>query len=266
VTFRCPNCRGVVWLPDSKLKAADERDSHIRCRTCHQRYYSNSWRRACTEMAAIASEARRLVLADGLDLPAAYSVTLGLMTLDDARLARAERPARKVQDTPAPPPSPETTTRPVHALRWAGGVAILAAGLIYLGSAGREPLPAAGSSSTIAHTFESGAAEVATDDGGRILLVSAPDPASVLEAYCRSWKETGRLQAIDVVPPAVDPVHTRLGLLRSPAEPGSVRAITIRLDRKDGRWVAGDGRTPLEAEVAPNWTQDRTVAPRGSES
>jgi hypothetical protein len=266
VTFRCSNCHGVVWVPDSELpRQAKAPEVDVRCRKCARSFQFNAWSRVCTQGSAVAAEARRMVLGQGLDLPAAYSVALGIMTLEQVLAACPERPATGSA-------GPRSGSRPTivkrlgafDALRWVAYVVILVAGLSYLATA-RRPTTAPADAPSV-RAFAEGDAQVIADDRGRVLQISAPDPWTVLRAYCRLGRLQGRLQALDVVVPAVSPQGRRLGLLRDPATPQTVHAIPIEEDPTSGAWVSGDGRRVLEPEIAPEWAQTPLTATRVPDS
>jgi hypothetical protein len=98
-----------------------------------------------------------------------------------------------------------------------------------------------------------GSAEVLTDPRGRVVRVSAPDPRSVLAAYCRAGNEPGRYRVVDLLPSPLAPGRERIGLLEDPGGAAGLLALTIREDRAAARWVAGDGVSPLEPNAAPPW-------------
>jgi hypothetical protein len=92
-------------------------------------------------------------------------------------------------------------------------------------------------------------AEVRTDGAGRVVQVFGPSPRSVLEAYSEAADR--RLEVLDVLPAANPDERSRIGLLRDPREPRTLRAITIHEDREAGRWRAGETDRPLVTEAAP---------------
>jgi hypothetical protein len=179
-------------------------------------------------------------------------VALGVLTVDEARShgQRATRGRKRKIALELPAGMRGRTGRWAAALPLvvvgAGALAILA--LVSDRGGDRPRRGAAPRSVTV------GAAEVLRDETGRVLRISAPDPRSVLAAYCRTGRGQGRFELVDLVPAPVDPARTRLGLLRDSAERQVVLAITIEEDRD--RWVAGDGTTPIEARRAPAWASD----------
>jgi hypothetical protein len=250
VTFRCDRCQGAVWVPEDR-----EPLDTVRCRACGREFDVKGWGSRLSS-ASLAGEARRLAFAGGMDLPAAYSVALGVLTEDEVRAvpAREARGGRKTAGDSTPTRGAARRARaswvtlaPLLLLLGAG-LAILALVSGGSGAARREP-----------RTVAVGAAEVLRDGDGRVFRISAPDPRSVLTAYCRTARAGGRFEPVDLVPAPVDPARTRIGLLRDSAEPDVVLAISIEADTD--HWGAGDGRTAIEARRAPAWARDPRAAP-----
>jgi hypothetical protein len=231
-----------VWVAASEVR---ERTANVRCRACGRRFEFSAWSRICSAGAQVSQEARRMALADGIDLPGAYSVALGIMTLDDVR----QKVAARLRGADRQDQAVAVKLRPANLpLLCVLFVVVTLAAVWQLGP-GRPSLQRRGPTRSISV----GAAQVLTDRDGRVLQVSAADPRSVLTAFCRAGRSEGRFEALDVVPSTRDPARARLGLLRDPAEQRTVLAITIAEDREARRWVAGDGRAPLEAAAAPSW-------------
>ncbi len=163
-----------------------------------------------------------------------------------------ETPAKAL---PAEPPCPaalrDETAAGSSALHVVVGVALALVALAVVLS-NRSGAPAPESAGGAQARVMVGAAEVITDSNGRVTQVLGPDPRSVLVAYCRTGRLQGRFEALDVAPSPLDPKGTRVGLLRDPHEGTPTLAITILADLEANRWVAGDGRTPLEPLPAPD--------------
>lgn len=89
--------------------------------------------------------------------------------------------------------------------------------------------------------------EVQWNGKGRIIQVSGPDPWTVLASVCLAWKGE-QLQPVRVIATELQP--GRLGIAR---RAGKSDLVTIRIkeDLAAGKWVAGDGMTPLELTPAP---------------
>jgi hypothetical protein len=235
----------VVWLRE----AEDGHDSVGRCRACGRWFELSALRGSEGSSPELVVEARRLAFASGIDLPAAYSVALGLMALDEvrARLPRASKEAKETTDRAVAAP---------HGWGWSRALLPLLLVLAVVLAWRIERAPSALRAHTSTQRAMIGSAEVVTDRQGRILQVSAPDPRSVLAAYCAAGRIGDRCEVVDVVPSPLRPAGSRIGLLRPPGEAaGEVLALTIDEDRQGQRWVAGSGGTPLEPAAAPSWAE-----------
>ncbi|MCP3982309.1 MAG: hypothetical protein GY716_23650 [bacterium] len=103
---------------------------------------------------------------------------------------------------------------------------------------------------------------VATDDRGRPIEVSGPDPRSVLRTYCLVSDRSGRWQPLKIVPTTqADDQRTRLGLLRDTHDPEALLAITIHEDLQRGLWRAGAGNEPILAHPAPSGIEQSITNP-----
>lgn len=94
-------------------------------------------------------------------------------------------------------------------------------------------------------------ATVRRDDEGLVTQVSGSNPMTVLEAYCKAASgpyEREPLELAQATPPSPD---QRYGIFRDFSRLESNRAIRIIQDRETQRWVAGDGRTPIQTREAP---------------
>ncbi|HKQ61613.1 MAG TPA: hypothetical protein VJS92_09980, partial [Candidatus Polarisedimenticolaceae bacterium] len=93
--IRCVQCHVPTWIPS---ELGPEPLGAV-CRACGRRYQL----RATPELGSSSRDqyqnAQRFSEANGVDLPSAYSVLLGLMTLEQARV-------RREQPRPAAPPPP----------------------------------------------------------------------------------------------------------------------------------------------------------------
>ena len=91
-----------------------------------------------------------------------------------------------------------------------------------------------------------------TDATGQLIEVLGPDPKSVLVAFCRSGRQSGQREPIEIGPTVPPDSAARWGMFRSlGALDTPVRAILIRRDARTGRWSAGDGRSPITTIPAP---------------
>jgi hypothetical protein len=210
--------------------------------------------------------ATQLTLRHGLSMPVAFQVTDNRLSLLEAQRAEprpeakggatrpAETPARRRSPSAAAPEAPARPAQTAGVARgpafgpgaWAALVLALIAVVFLLRSA-RPGAEASGGGSRL----QVGAAEVVTDARGRVVQVLGPSPRSVLTAYCRTGRADQRFEPIEVLPSAFDPAGSRIGLLRDPDDRDRVLAITVQADPRSRRWVAGDGRRPLEPRPAP---------------
>lgn len=272
--FLCPDCHCPSWL--------DPRPSlHPRCGHCGRDY-------GVRQLGALgATEAERyataveLTVAEGLVLPAAYSVLLGLATLDEARLLSEQRRrklderGRSVTDGPALAPpaaggpsgfraAPRVSKRPRPRREAAGEktphvrpderrslTALLA-------------VTAAGSLLLVWHLWSSphhrghtekprvvpASVDVETDGAGRTVRVTAPDALLVLDGFCAAAPGPG-CEPIEVILAPSPAADVRLGILSYAEQPGAVYAVEIRRDGAR-RWVSGDGRAPIRPRPAPS--------------
>ena len=91
-----------------------------------------------------------------------------------------------------------------------------------------------------------------TDATGQLVEVVGPDPRSVLIAFCRTGRLSGRREPIEIGPTVPPDASSRWGVFRNLGQPSMpVRAILIRKDPRTGRWSAGDGRSPITTEPPP---------------
>jgi hypothetical protein len=325
LVIRCKNCQETIWV-----QAADVRSATVICTHCSQEYRLQGWTKLSSAERRLSEDARKLARKEGIDLPGAYSVVLGIMTVDEVqelgggaasppRGATEAAPAladadlakdgdRKYRYDPAFREAVEggfltarqalergkrdtyaamvatrhrlpieiaysvadnrislldamrkRRAKPSAALpvsvdsglvrRWAlrAGVAVIA---IALGVAvwSNESVERKKKTEVQAGAGE---AEVTADDNGRVVQIAGPTPGSVLTSFCQSAIPGKNLEAIELVASSAPGSRARLGLLRDPADPDTVLAITIREDRDGGRWIAGDGTEPLVASLAP---------------
>jgi hypothetical protein len=336
LVIRCKNCQETIWV-----QTADVRSATVVCAHCSQEYRLQGWTKLSSAERRLSEDARKLARKEGIDLPGAYSVVLGIMSVEDvqelagggsapARDAAAAKTKAKVPAAAPAPPAADTDlakdgdrkyrydpafrdavegglltarqalergkrdsyaamvatrhrlpieiaysvadnrislleamrqrkARPSSALpvsldagvarRWAmrGGIAAIAVAIVFAVWSGRAE-EAKKQAEIVAGAGE---AEITADDSGRVVQIAGPTPGSVLTSFCQSAIPGKSLEALDLVASAAPGSRARLGLLRDPADPDTVLAITIREDRDGGRWIAGDGTAPLTASLAP---------------
>jgi hypothetical protein len=106
-----------------------------------------------------------------------------------------------------------------------------------------------------------------TDATGQVIEVLGPDPRSVLVAFCRSGRQSGQREPIEISPTVPADAAARWGVFRNLGQLDTpVRAILIRKDSRTGRWSAGDGRSPITTAPAPELppgTRSIPISPTG---
>jgi len=80
VRIRCKSCHGAVWV---ELESAGAQAHRFACPTCSKEYRVDGGPNASRSEEHLATEARQLVRETQIDLPSAYSVLLGVMTLEE---------------------------------------------------------------------------------------------------------------------------------------------------------------------------------------
>ena len=101
-----------------------------------------------------------------------------------------------------------------------------------------------------------------TDAAGQLIMVTGPDPRSVLVAFCNTGHNAGRRQAFAIGPSSPPSGTARVGLFRNLEQPNApMRAIRIRRDTRSGRWMAGDGHQPIQTEPSPDLSTGARLIP-----
>ncbi len=91
-----------------------------------------------------------------------------------------------------------------------------------------------------------------TDSTGQLVQVEGPDPRSVLISFCATGRQAGHREPVEILPGVPPSSSLRFGIFRSLDQQAiPVRAIRIRLDPRSGRWLTGDGRSPIVTEAPP---------------
>jgi hypothetical protein len=173
----------------------------------------------------------------GLPMAAAYDVADNRISL---LLALWQNPAPASATVELGPARQARAT-----LHWAfAGAAVLLVFAAYF-----RPGPAVSDERNSA-TRRVGSVEVRTDASGRITLVAAADPRSVLDGYC-SAHESEQLRPLGVIASVAASRDARLGLFRRAGTPSETLSIDILENRRAQRWIAGDGVTPIVEGRAP---------------
>lgn len=114
-------------------------------------------------------------------------------------------------------------------------------------SASRAPAPVIGARLS--------ATAIRRDGLGRTVEIVGPDPAAVLEAFCRLNQAAAVFEPVEITETVPKLGNARHGAFRDPLRPGTLLAIWIREDRKTRRWIAGDGKSPIPVGEAPALAQ-----------
>ncbi len=77
----------------------------------------------------------------------------------------------------------------------------------------------------------------------------APTADAVLVGFCQQTTECHPFYPKELGVPANATPGTRVGLFGHPSADGTL-AIYISRDRRDGSWIAGDGRSPIQLKDA----------------
>jgi hypothetical protein len=84
------------------------------------------------------------------------------------------------------------------------------------------------------------------DPDERLLEIHAPSADAVLAAFCAADLDRGFLEPVAVAEASPRHRALRFGIFRDARQANGLRAIRIRRDPQSSRWVAGDGRTPID--------------------
>lgn len=90
-----------------------------------------------------------------------------------------------------------------------------------------------------------------TDEHGRVLKATGPDPKSVLLALCAHAQFAPVISAIALAPAVPPDAGLRLGIAREWKDPSIELCFSIWLDPRTGQWFAGDGNSPIVGRPAP---------------
>ena len=93
--------------------------------------------------------------------------------------------------------------------------------------------------------------EFQTDELGRIVSVSAPNPTAVLRGFCRPEPSRQRCEPVEISADVSGAPGLRWGVFRTTGKEVGLRAIVIRREDAVGTWTAGDGSWPIEEAAAP---------------
>lgn len=266
--FRCPDCAAHTLVKPEEMELIQE----VGCGACGSTHTARDARLLGRTDREHLDKAEELAAACQIDVPAAYSVLLHIMTLKQAQaMAEGKLPAkpvaaqgehrpnaakgsdrnkRRAVSVTLPPPA----TRPRR-----GGRIIpvsLAALCLVLGAAVilLWQRPAAGPPAKEPQVPLRWA-QIRTDGAGRPVEVRGPEPHVVLAAFCR----LDRYEPVEIVVPPDGEI--RYGILRDPSLPHARLAIEIRRLSQAQQWIAGDGVRRIGVKLAPSFPPDVATIP-----
>jgi transcription elongation factor Elf1 len=277
INFRCARCEAtttanLVWK-DRETPVV------VRCSSCGHRYSFHPSRPRHRNDEAYYLYVKKYAEKKRLDLATAYSVAEGIMTEDRALLFRG-RPTRKAA----------RKSRSRFRLPFIGMLAAVGLGTAFqswstwshgnapgpttaslagtpAATAGATPPPPALPLRRVALPATPGAplrfARAATDADGWLTRVTAPDPRSVLAAWCAHGEEARLREPLGLAPAAPPSSEMVLGVYSDTNDLSTRFTIRIYRDPREGRWVAGNGRTRLvgaDAGLLPYGTEVVPVA------
>jgi hypothetical protein len=94
--------------------------------------------------------------------------------------------------------------------------------------------------------------DLQTDEMGRIVSVSAPDPTAVLRGFCRPEPSQHRCDPVEIRASVSGAPGMRWGVFRETGKKLGLRAIEIRRQNTVRSWTAGDGSGPIDEVAAPD--------------
>jgi len=93
--------------------------------------------------------------------------------------------------------------------------------------------------------------KVLRDDKQRVTQVTGPNPMVVLKAYCEAVSDAYEREPLELAQAAPPTPNERFGIFRDFSRLETNRAIRITQDRESGKWVVGDGLSPVPTREAP---------------
>jgi hypothetical protein len=103
--------------------------------------------------------------------------------------------------------------------------------------------------------------EIRTDESGEVVEIVGPDPITVLIAFCDAGAYNLEPEPLEITETVPAFRHARLGLFRDYNALGNLYAIRIHRDWRTRRWVAGNGRGPIQVTEAPELPPDALRVP-----
>ncbi|UCF67574.1 MAG: hypothetical protein JSV80_17720 [Acidobacteriota bacterium] len=211
--------------------------------------------------------AARLAGRHGLSLANAQALADDRITLLQALEREAAMKATAAAPEPIRPPTSRPVTRSRTALISLGAVVI--AGLLLFGPRWRTRAvkPPVATGETVALPTDvvdmhvgDGVMVTRSADSAAIVRISGPTPDNVLLAYCELASGKALLRPEGIGPTMPPRSGARLGLFADPVLEDRARAIVIERDAVARQWIAGDGRSIISAEDAPDYPEEVRIA------
>jgi len=259
IAFRCGKCSGIERVP----WGGGGRPS-LACSACGFVFEPSFEKAKWYDDVKLHRAAGGLVVEHGIDTPSAYSVLLGILTLQQARA---------LPDLAQKPPR---STRARYLLGMAAGVVVVAASLL---APLRKPVTSASDVARIpverAPAFSQSkeppppavapalapAIAFKLAPSGQLSQVSGPDPSQTFTAFCKHATNARKLSAVAITEAVPPKAGERLGIVRDYADLAVPRAVKIRRDQRTRRWVIGDGDSTIVPTPAPNATGPSDATP-----
>jgi len=103
--------------------------------------------------------------------------------------------------------------------------------------------------------------ELRTDELGRIVRVSAPDPTIVLRRFCRPEPAQQRCEPVEIRAAVSGEPGLRWGIFKPAGKEFGLRAIEIRREGAVRSWTAGDGSAPIDMVAPPEFPPGTPTIP-----
>jgi hypothetical protein len=87
-----------------------------------------------------------------------------------------------------------------------------------------------------------------TDADGRLTRIDGNSPLGVLEAFCAAEGAENACEPLEILPTRPPRSGVKIGVLRKPWQSDRRYAIWIRRNQQTGKWFAGNGLKPLQAD------------------
>lgn len=272
--IRCPHCPAPIRIP----RSCTEPVLRFRCSGCGRVHNL-----AATALAAAGDDRSVVDFAElhGLDIPAARSALLGLVTPARTRPEREapseQRAERQPPDDPRQGPRSgervpgldidwvvhrqASRKRPIVALAFVSALIVIAAAVGYwrwgqVTEQHRSTLTETRRSVASVDPPEEPRHEAGPREGqrppgaivrraasGDVVEVVGSSPRAVLRAYCSALGQ--RFEALELAEAAPADDFTRIGLYRDLERPSELLALRLRRDWRTRRWAAGDGTSTV---------------------